>query len=37
MKVFLTRKARKALDASPAEIRKRLEEKTSELFETPFL
>lgn len=36
MKVFLSRKARKALDDFSVELRKRLEERISELLETPY-
>lgn len=36
MKVFLSRRVRKSLDESPLEVRKRLEEKISELFETAY-
>ena len=36
MKVFLSRKAAKALDETPSELRLRLDEKISELSRTPF-
>ncbi len=36
MKVFLSRKSEKALDEIPSEMRGRLEEKISELSQTPF-
>ena len=36
MKVFLSRKVKRALDATPAEMRKRLEEKISELLVAPY-
>lgn len=36
MKVFLSRKAAKALDETPSEVRLRLDEKISELSRTPF-
>ena len=36
MKVFLSRKASRALDDTPPEIRRRLEEKISELVRTPY-
>ena len=36
MKVFLSRKASRALDDTPPETRRRLEEKISELIRTPY-
>jgi len=36
LKVFLSRKAAKALDETPSEMRRRLYEKLSELSRTPF-
>ncbi|HMK83001.1 MAG TPA: type II toxin-antitoxin system RelE/ParE family toxin [Candidatus Bathyarchaeia archaeon] len=36
MRVFLSRKAKRALDNSPVGIRRRLEERIAELLETPF-
>jgi mRNA interferase RelE/StbE len=36
LKLFLSRKAAKALEESPSEIRRRLDEKLSELCRTPF-
>lgn len=36
MKVLLSRKARKALDDAPPEIRMRLEDRISELIGTPY-
>jgi mRNA interferase RelE/StbE len=36
LKVFLSRKAEKALEASSAEMRRRIGEKLSELSRTPF-
>ncbi len=36
MKVFLSRKAAKALQQTPYEIKQRLEEKMSELLQTPY-
>ena len=36
MKVSLSRKAAKALEETPSEIRQRLEEKMSELSQTPY-
>ena len=36
MKVFLSRKAAKVLDEAPPELRRRLDEKISELSLTPF-
>ena len=36
MKVFLSRKAKKALEDSQPSLRTRLEEKISELLETPY-
>jgi len=36
LKVFLSRKAAKALDEIPSELRRRLDEKISELSITPF-
>ncbi len=36
MKVFLSRKAKKALHQIPSEMRNRIERKISELFETPY-
>jgi len=36
LKVFLSRKVAKALDESPAEMRRRFDEKISELCRTPF-
>jgi len=36
LKVFLSRKAAKALQQTPSEIRQRLEEKMSELSQTPY-
>jgi mRNA interferase RelE/StbE len=36
LKVFLSRKAEKVLEAAPPEIRRRLNEKITELTRTPF-
>ena len=36
MKVFLSRKAEKALQEAPSEIKRRLDERISELSRTPF-
>jgi mRNA interferase RelE/StbE len=36
LKVFLSRKAEKALKEAPSEIRRRLDERISELSRTPF-
>lgn len=36
MKVFLSRKAKRALDDSPPDLRNRLESKIAELHESPF-
>ncbi len=36
MKVFLSRRAKKALDDSPAELKSRLESRIFELYETPY-
>ena len=36
MKVFLSRKAEKVLEGAPSDIRRRLDERISELSRTPF-
>ncbi len=36
MKIFLSRGARKVLDETPIDLKKRLEETISELIETPY-
>ena len=36
MKVFLSRKAAKALEETPSDLRRRLEEKISELYRTAY-